>query len=75
MSDMERQEALAEAAYEAMYDATSRHVVKAHYEDACQHFGRAIAAASAAGSAKDAARLEQRLRHVRTVYDHQFRGV
>ena len=71
MSEMKRQEALAEAAYEAMYDASSRHAVKAFYEDACHHFRRAIAAAGA----HDAARLEQRLRHVRTVYDHQFRGV
>ena len=71
MSEMKRQESLAEAAYEAMYDAASRHVVKAHYEDACMHFRRAIAAAGAS----DAARLERRLHHVRTVYDHQFRGV
>ena len=72
MGDMRREESLAEAAYQAMYDATSRHLVKAHYEDACKHFRRAIAAAR---GSSDAARLEQRLSHVRTVYDHQFRGV
>jgi hypothetical protein len=75
MSDFQTHEALAEAAYAAMYDATARHAAKACYEDACRHFARAIAAAGEAGSPDDAARLQLRLDHVRTIYDHQFRGV
>jgi hypothetical protein len=69
------EELRAEAAYAAMYDATARHAAKGHYEDACLHFTRAIAAARAAGSPAEAARLQARLDHVRAVYDHQFRGV
>jgi hypothetical protein len=75
VSELQRHEGLAETAYEAMYEATSNHGAKTHYEDACHHFRRAIAAARETGQAEEAARLEQRLTHVRTVYDHQFRGV
>jgi hypothetical protein len=75
MSELQRHESLAETAHEAMYDATSRHGAKTHYEDACWHFRLAITAARSSGQPEDAARLERRLAHVRTVYDHQFRGV
>jgi len=75
MSEVQRHEVLAEAAYEAMYDATSRHLAKVRYEDACGHFRRAITAARASDHRSEAARLEQRLAHIRTVYRHQFRWV
>ncbi|HEV2532363.1 hypothetical protein [Phenylobacterium sp.] len=65
----------AEAVYAAMYDAPARHAVKAHYEDTCLNFARAIAAAREAGRPDEAARLQARLDHVRAVYDHQFRGL
>ena len=74
MTELRDHEQLAETAYHAMYDATASYMVKAHFEDACLHLVRSIAAARELGSLDDAARLELRLDHVRKVYDHQFRG-
>ncbi|HEY7990335.1 MAG TPA: hypothetical protein VID77_03010 [Stellaceae bacterium] len=73
-ADMTRFEALAEAAYAAMYDARPR-AVKALYENTCSHFAAAIDMAKRAGRDDDAARLTARRAHVMTVYDRQFRGV
>ena len=70
--DLERQ---AEAAYAAMYEASSRHAAKTAYEDAATCFKRAIKAARAMGSDADARRLGERLKHVTAVYNQQFRWV
>ncbi|MGH6982514.1 MAG: hypothetical protein ACREFC_15035 [Stellaceae bacterium] len=72
--EMAKFEALAEAAYGAMYDAPPRGV-KDFYDDARSHFTAAIAAAERAGLAADAARLAARRDHVTAVYNSQFRGV
>ena len=70
---MERNEQLAEAAYDAMYDVHSDALAKMHYEDATLYFARAAAAARALGRPDDAVRLEQRRDHVRQVFRSQFR--
>ena len=67
-------EALAEAAYAAMYEERS-FKVKVCYENARFHFGKAIEAAKRAGLADEFARLTQREEHVVNVYNSQFRGV
>ncbi len=72
--DIAREERLAEAAYSAMYDAPP-YLAKAHYEDAREHLGRAIAAAKGAGQDGEARRLAARRDHIAAVYDNQFRGV
>ena len=75
MNEMERNEQLAEAAYDAMYDAHSDTLAKMHFEDASMYFYRAVEAARALGRSEDAVRLDQRRDHVRKVYNSQFRGV
>jgi hypothetical protein len=65
-------EALAEAAYSAMYEARP-HNVKDCYEDAGAHFQRAIDIAKAKGLADAAERLTRRRDHVAAVYNSQFR--
>ena len=74
MNEMERNEQLAEAAYDAMYDPRPGMVAKMHYEDASMYFYRAAEAARSLGLNEDAIRLEQRRDHVRKVYNSQFRG-
>lgn len=75
MNDVQRYEDMAEAAYQAMYDAASGPAAKSDYEDACLYFSRAAAAARQLGRPDEAARLGLRLEHVRSVYNHQFRWV
>ena len=72
--EMKRLEALAEAAYEAMYDARPL-IVKDCYEDAMGYLEQAIAEADRVGSAVDVKRLARRREHISNVYNSQFRGV
>jgi hypothetical protein len=62
-------EALAEAAYDEMYD--SRYPTGA-YARAKDPFRDAIVLAESLGRTADAARLEKRLEHVKNVFRHQF---
>jgi hypothetical protein len=70
--DMVRTEALAEAAYDAMYEARL-HGAKNRYEEARFHFDRAIEAALRANLHEEAVRLKRRRDHVGRVYNSQFR--
>lgn len=70
--DMVRLEALAEAAYDAMYEARL-HGARNRYEEARYHFDRAIEAAHRARLHDEAARLKRRRDHVGRVYNSQFR--
>jgi len=72
--EIARREALAEAAYDEMYDA-SRHRVKECYEDAMGYLMEAIALAEKARLSRTAARLRARKEHIRNVYNDQFRYV
>ncbi len=71
---MTKFERLAEAAYDAMYDARPR-AAKEFYDEARTCFVQAVDAAKRAGLAGEAARLTARMEHVIAVYNHQFRGV
>lgn len=62
-------EALAERAYDEMYD--SRYPAGC-YADLKDYFSAAISAASQAGLTDEAARLEKRLDHCKQVYRRQF---
>jgi hypothetical protein len=70
----EDNERLAEAAYDAMYDAKPQRA-KDYYEDACSYFAKAIDAAKRGGLEDEVTRLTRRRDHVAAVFDHQFRGV
>jgi hypothetical protein len=70
--DMVRLEALAEAAYDAMYEARL-HGARDRYEEARLHFDHAIEAAHRAGLHEEAGRLKRRRDHVARVYSSQFR--
>jgi hypothetical protein len=70
--DMVRLEALAEAAYDAMYEARL-HGAKNRYEEARYYFDRGIEAAQRARLYEEAARLKRRRDHVGRVYNSQFR--
>jgi hypothetical protein len=70
--DMVRLEALAEAAYDAMYEARL-HGAKNRYEEARFHFDRAIEAAHRARLFEEATRLKRRRDHIGRVYNSQFR--
>ena len=70
--DMVRLEALAEAAYDAMYEARL-HGAKNRYEEARYYFDRAMEAAHRARLYEEAARLKRRRDHVGRVYNSQFR--
>ncbi len=63
-------EALAEAAYTAMYDS---HTPKDEFEDSCQGFAEASALARFLHRTADAERLATRRAHVEAVYRSQFR--
>ena len=65
-------EALAEAAYDRMYDAARP---KDAYDDACDYFSDAIELARRVGLEDEAARLSARKAHVTAVYNSQFRWV
>ena len=70
-TELARLVGLAEAAYDAMYEARRP---KEPYEDACQHFHHAIEAAKRLGLVDEVARLSARRDHVESVYNSQFRG-
>ncbi|HEY4264054.1 MAG TPA: hypothetical protein VGM72_01950 [Micropepsaceae bacterium] len=70
--DMVRLEALAEAAYDAMYEARL-HGARNRYEEARYYFERAMEAAHRARLYEEAARLKRRRDHVGRVYNSQFR--
>jgi len=72
--EMERNEKLAEAAYDAMYEARP-HGVKDCYEEAHGYLTEAIAIASKAGLDDEVTRLMARREHITNVYNHQFRGI
>jgi len=65
-------EALAEAAYSAMYDARP-HNAKDCFEDASYNFQRAIDIARMRGLADAVERLTRRRDHVAAVFNSQFR--
>jgi len=69
---MRELEALAEGAYDAMYDTHDRSGAAACYSDAKDFFREAIAVARSIGAADDVARLEARLAHVKAVFRSQF---
>jgi hypothetical protein len=64
-------EALAEQAYDAMYDSRSP---AARYSDLKDYFAAAIGAAERAGLTQEIERLTRRLDHCRQVYRSQFSG-
>jgi len=70
--DMVRLEALAEAAYDAMYEARL-HGARDRYEEARMHFEAAIEAANRARLYEEAGRLKRRRDHIARVYNSQFR--
>lgn len=72
--EIARREALAEAAYDEMYDARL-HRVKDCYEDAMGFLAEAIALAETARLQRTASRLKARRDHIDNVYNHQFRYV
>ena len=64
-------EALAETAYDEMYDSRSP---AARYSDLKDFFAMAIGAAERAGLHDEAKRLSARLDHCKKVYRSQFSG-
>ncbi len=72
--EMNRNEKLAEAAYDAMYEAKS-YAVKDCFDDARGHLTKAIDSAKRAGLDDEVARLTARLDHIVSVYNSQFRGI
>jgi hypothetical protein len=64
-------EALAERAYDEMYDSRSP---AACYDDFKDYFAEAIRAARQAGLTDEAERLAKRLAHCKAVYRSQFSG-
>ena len=69
--EVAKYEALAEAAYDEMYDSRSP---AARYSDLKDYFAMAIGAAERAGLHDEAKRLGARLDHCRNVYRSQFSG-
>ena len=74
IGEVERLETLAEAAYEAMYEAR-RHNVKDCFEDAVRYFSQAIDAARRARLPTKVECLTRRREHVTKVYNSQFRYI
>jgi hypothetical protein len=64
-------EALAETAYDEMYDSPSP---AGCYSDLKDYFAMAIGAAEQAGLHNEAKRLSARLEHCKSVYRSQFAG-
>jgi hypothetical protein len=69
--EVAKYEALAETAYNEMYDARSP---AARYSDLKDYFAMAIGAAERAGLHDEAKRLSARLDHCKKVYRSQFAG-
>ena len=72
--EMRNYEKLAEAAYDAMYEASPRSA-KDCCDDARGFLAEAIDLAKRAGLADEAARLTARCDHIVSVYNSQFRGI
>ena len=72
--EMRENERLAEAAYDAMYDARPS-AAKDFFDDARGFLAKAIDLARRAGLTEEAARLTARCDHIVGVYNSQFRGV
>ncbi len=70
-SDLLRFERDGEASYAAMYESRRP---KDDYEDACLALSRAVDVARFLHRMEDAERLNARLTHIQSVYDHQMRG-
>jgi hypothetical protein len=69
--EVARYEALAETAYDEMYDSRAP---AARYSDLKDYFAIAIGLAERAGLHDDAKRLSARLDHCKKVYRSQFAG-
>jgi hypothetical protein len=69
--EVAKYEALAETAYNEMYDARSP---TAHYSDLKDYFAMAIGTAERAGLHDEAKRLNGRLDRCRDVYRSEFSG-
>jgi hypothetical protein len=72
--EIENNEKLAEAAYDAMYEARP-HNVKDCFDDAHGYLSEAIAIANRAGLDDEVTRLTARRDHIVKVYNSQFRGI
>ena len=72
--EIAKHEKLAEAAYDAMYDARPSGV-RDCFDDACGYLSEAISIAKQAGLDDEVARLTARRDHIIKVYDSQFRGI
>ena len=72
VSGLRALEKMAEAAYDAMYEAHSPSAAGVFYSDAKDFFHEAIAIARRLGALEDLARLEARLAHVKAVFRSQF---
>jgi hypothetical protein len=72
--ELESNEKLAEAAYDALYEAKPE-AAKDCFDDARSHFAKAIEIARRAGLEDEVARLTSRLNHIVSVYNSQFRGI
>jgi hypothetical protein len=65
-------EAQAEASYDMMYDSANSSEAAARYSDAKEALYDAIGLARRLGKVDVAARLEQRLAHIKAVFRSQF---
>jgi hypothetical protein len=72
--EMKRNEKLAEAAYDAMYEARP-YMVKDCFDDARGYLTKAIGIAKRAGLDDEVTRLTARRDHIVDVYNSQFRGI
>jgi hypothetical protein len=72
--EIAKNEKLAEAAYDAMYEARP-YGVRDCFDDACGYLSEAISVAKRAGLDDEVTRLTARRDHIITVYDRQFRGI
>ena len=72
--EVENNEKLAEAAYDAMYEARP-YAVRDCFDDACGYLAEAIGIAKKAGLDDQVTRLTARRDHIVKVYDRQFRGI
>jgi hypothetical protein len=72
--EIAKNEKLAEAAYDAMYEARP-YGVRDCFDDACGYLAEAISIAKRAGLDDEVTRLTARRDHIIKVYDGQFRGI
>jgi hypothetical protein len=72
--EMQRNEKLAETAYDAMYEA-GPYMVNDCFDDARGYLAKAIEIAKRAGLTDEVTRLTARRDHIVNVYNNQFRGI